>query len=312
MKKKLYAGTTSHIERVFLQDTTQTDGRGLTGLAYNSAGLTVYYIRQGEASATAISLVTATVGTWVSGGFKEIDATNMPGWYELHVPNAAIAAGAKSVGIHLKGATNMAPYPIELELDALNYQDAVRAGLTALPNANAGASGGLPLGDASGRVDLGSWLGSAPDALSSGKVPADLKLWLATAPLALTAQRVAALVGAYDAGLAPLTESETQDAAGLGAAAAITAADLANGTDVEQILEEIAGVPAAALDLAAGVETGVTLRQALRIILAASAGKLSGAATTTITIRNVGDTKDRITATVDADGNRSAVVLDAS
>lgn len=132
MKKKLYAGTTSHIERVFIQDTTQTDGRGLTGLAFNTASLTAYYIRQGEASATAISLVTATVGTWVSGGFVEIDATNMPGWYELHVPNAVIAAGAKSVGIHLKGAANMAPYPIELELDAVNYQDAADLGVTAL------------------------------------------------------------------------------------------------------------------------------------------------------------------------------------
>jgi hypothetical protein len=86
-----------------------------------------------------------------------------------------------------------------------------------------------------------------------------------------------------------------------------------NTTDSNQsIADAVAGAPAALLDLAAGVETGVTLRQALRIILAAEAGKLSGAATTTIVIRNPGDTKDRITATVDADGNRSAVVLDAS
>ncbi len=69
---------------------------------------------------------------------------------------------------------------------------------------------------------------------------------------------------------------------------------------------------AALLDLANGIESSITLRQALRLILAASAGKISGAATTTIVIRNVGDSKDRITATVDADGNRSAVTTDAT
>lgn len=70
-------------------------------------------------------------------------------------------------------------------------------------------------------------------------------------------------------------------------------------------------IATAQLDLAAGVETGLTLRQAMRLLSAASAGKLSGAATTTITIRNaVADSKDRITATVDSSGNRSAITVD--
>lgn len=60
------------------------------------------------------------------------------------------------------------------------------------------------------------------------------------------------------------------------------------------------------------VETGLTVRQALRLISAALAGKVSGAETSTVTIRNVGDTKDRITATVDANGNRTAVTTDVS
>ena len=63
---------------------------------------------------------------------------------------------------------------------------------------------------------------------------------------------------------------------------------------------------------ASTVESGHTLKQSLRLILAALAGKLSGAAGTTITIRNAGDTKNRIVATVDADGNRSAVTYDTS
>lgn len=67
----------------------------------------------------------------------------------------------------------------------------------------------------------------------------------------------------------------------------------------------------ALLDRTAGVETNRTPRQALRLVLAALVGKLSGAATTTVTIRDTNDTADRITATVDADGNRSTVTLNA-
>lgn len=64
------------------------------------------------------------------------------------------------------------------------------------------------------------------------------------------------------------------------------------------------------LDLADGVETGLTVRENHRVAFAACGGKLSGAATTTVNIRNKADTKNRIAATVDADGNRSAVTLD--
>jgi hypothetical protein len=67
------------------------------------------------------------------------------------------------------------------------------------------------------------------------------------------------------------------------------------------------------LDDPNGVEVGVTMREALRLILAATAGKVSGAAGTSITIRNaVADSKNRIQATVDASGNRTAITYDLS
>jgi fibronectin-binding autotransporter adhesin len=67
----------------------------------------------------------------------------------------------------------------------------------------------------------------------------------------------------------------------------------------------------AILDAVNGVEDGLTVRHALRLIAAATAGKISGASTTTITIRNAYvDDKDRIIATVDGDGNRSAITYD--
>jgi hypothetical protein len=60
------------------------------------------------------------------------------------------------------------------------------------------------------------------------------------------------------------------------------------------------------------IEDNYSLREAIRIILSMSAGKLSGASGTSILIRDVNDTKDRISATVDSSGNRTAVTLDAS
>jgi len=63
----------------------------------------------------------------------------------------------------------------------------------------------------------------------------------------------------------------------------------------------------ALLDRANGVETGTTLRQAARLISATVAGKLTIAGSTW-TFRNLPDTADRVTATVDATG-RTAVTL---
>jgi hypothetical protein len=59
------------------------------------------------------------------------------------------------------------------------------------------------------------------------------------------------------------------------------------------------------------VETGLTMRKALRLIAAATAGKVSGASGSTVTIKNaVADTRERIVATVDANGNRIAISYD--
>lgn len=67
------------------------------------------------------------------------------------------------------------------------------------------------------------------------------------------------------------------------------------------------GVADAMLDRANGIETGWTLRKAMRLITAVLAGKSSNGGTT---YRNVTDTKPRVTATLDGDGNRTAVTLD--
>lgn len=55
-----------------------------------------------------------------------------------------------------------------------------------------------------------------------------------------------------------------------------------------------------------------SLREVINVISAATAGKLSGAGTGTLTFRDLGDTKARVTATVDANNNRTAVTQDGT
>jgi hypothetical protein len=62
--------------------------------------------------------------------------------------------------------------------------------------------------------------------------------------------------------------------------------------------------------MASVVETGYDVTKTCKLILSALAGKLSGAAGTTVTIRDINDSKNRITATVDSDGNRTAITYD--
>jgi len=55
-----------------------------------------------------------------------------------------------------------------------------------------------------------------------------------------------------------------------------------------------------------------SLREVINVMSAILAGKSSGGGTNTLTFRNLGDTKNRQTETVDADGNRTAVTPDGT
>ena len=59
--------------------------------------------------------------------------------------------------------------------------------------------------------------------------------------------------------------------------------------------------------LASGIESGWTPREAMRILAAAMAGKSSNGGKT---FRDLNNTKDRITGTMDGSGNRTAITLD--
>ena len=115
----IYAGLTGQTVDVFLQDSSSTTGAGLTGLTYNTSGLTCYYRKGSTGTATAITLASQTVGgAWTSGGFVEISAANMPGVYRLDLPDAAVDS-AGFVTLFLTGATNLAPLPIRVDCRAI-------------------------------------------------------------------------------------------------------------------------------------------------------------------------------------------------
>jgi hypothetical protein len=128
---KIKRGTASKRRLIFIADSSSTTGAGLANLVFNSAGLVAYYYASDLANDVQITLVTATLGTYTSGGFVAVDNTNMPGWYEVGIPDAVLDGGVEAV-IQFRGASNMMPVNIYIELDSVDYQDATAFGLSRL------------------------------------------------------------------------------------------------------------------------------------------------------------------------------------
>jgi hypothetical protein len=116
-------GSTSVRRLIFIADTSKTDGSGLPNLVHDSSGLVAYYYAGDLNNEVQITLATATLGTWTSGGFIAVDNTNMPGWYEIGIPDAAMDGG-NEVALQFRGATNMAVVNLLIALDAVDYQTA--------------------------------------------------------------------------------------------------------------------------------------------------------------------------------------------
>ena len=118
---KLKRGSTSIRRLIFVGDSSSTTGAGLANLLHNTSGLVAYYFAGDLSNEVQITLATATLGSYTSGGFVAVDNSNMPGWYEIGIPDAALDGG-NEVAIQLRGAANMVPVNIYIELDAVDYQ----------------------------------------------------------------------------------------------------------------------------------------------------------------------------------------------
>jgi hypothetical protein len=148
-------GSTSNILRVLILDSTSTTGAGKTGLTEASSGLIIATIANNEATATVYTQAAGNVETITTLGtfsapsankarFKEVDATNLPGVYEIQIADARFAvASAKALVVMVLGVSGIVPCTLEIELITADLFDSVRLGLTALPNAAAEAAGGL-------------------------------------------------------------------------------------------------------------------------------------------------------------------------
>lgn len=139
------SGVTSVILRVNL--TNSSTGAPLTGLTSASAGLIVSTIADNESSATVYAQASSntetitTLGTFAtptSGKcrFKEVDATNHPGVYEVQIADARWAvSNARSVIVSLSGATNLLATHAEIQLKP------VPANMTQVNGSSASGSG---------------------------------------------------------------------------------------------------------------------------------------------------------------------------
>lgn len=222
---------------------------------------------------------------------------------------------------------------------AIDLDDSVRAGLTALPNAAAEAAGGLYTRgsgagqinqNANGQIDTRTVTMAnaviaaatfaagaidaaaiAADAIGASELAADAVAEIVNAVWDETTAE-ARVAGTYGQKLKDLlVDGSGRVTVGGFAAGAITAAAFAlDAIDAAALKGDACNeIADALLDRAAAAES-FTVRQLLRGFASALLAKASGLAGTTAHYRDIADTKDRILATVDQDGNRTAVTLD--
>lgn len=128
MKLAVENGIVSLILRVFIQNSASTTGDGKTGLTHASSSMVIALIADNEATATLYTVAASNVETITTLGtfaaptagkcrFKEVDATNLPGVYELHFANARWAvSSARSVQGMITGASGAVACPFEIQL----------------------------------------------------------------------------------------------------------------------------------------------------------------------------------------------------
>jgi hypothetical protein len=139
----------------------------------NVAGQFLYVVAVKTADGTALT------GATISG-FRSIDGAAQAaitgtitelanGQYKVALSQAD--TNGNNIGF-LFTASGMIPVGFVVITTAADPTDSVRFGLSALPAAAAGANGGLPTGDANGRVGVQVGTGTGQINSSGGKVPA--------------------------------------------------------------------------------------------------------------------------------------------
>lgn len=154
---------TSVIIRVKLMNSSVTTGAGLTGLSSASSGLVISTIKSGEATPTTYTVAGSTIETIATLGtyaaptatkcrFKEVDATNHPGVYEIQLADARFAS-TDALLISVSGATNLAQADIEIQTSnrpanmvQVGGQSASASGTVTFPNATLASTTNITAG----------------------------------------------------------------------------------------------------------------------------------------------------------------------
>jgi len=218
-------------------------------------------------------------GDWAQKNAAQTLSHEEAGWYEVALDTTDTATlGHLVVAIHEAGA--LAVWREFMVVSAMVYDSLIAGG---------------DLLD----VNVGQWLGTAAATPTVAGVPeVDLTHWLGTAAAAPTVAGVPEVDITHVNGAAQVSSFNTiDDFLDTEVAAILAAVD----TEVAAILAQVNLIP--------GTIDGKTFAQGWSLAMSALFGKASGLATTTATYRSVNDTADRIVATVDANGNRTAVTL---
>lgn len=248
----------------------------------------------GDTEENGLTIANTDIKLWKQGATTLANknsggATNISNGMYYCVLDATDTAtlGGLIAFVHVAGALAV---KVECEVMAANRYDALVAGTDklevdmaqcggsavaagAIPNAAADAAGGLPISDLGG-LDLDTKLANTNE---------------------ITVARMGALTDWVNGGRLDLILD-------------IIAADTT--TDIPTQIAALNDISVA--NIIAGIADGsLDLQEMLRIILAGVACKVSGGGTSTISIRDSADSKDRIVATVDNDGNRTTT-LDGS
>lgn len=271
-KVALVVGTTSYIARVFIQDSSSSTGAGLTGLTSATSNLVCYAARDDDGNANAVQIS-------LSGGTRGTYSSG--GFIQKDATNMPgiyeLGIPTATLATGSKTATVMLKGATNMAPCVLEFE------LTAINNQSTG---------------FGLVNASANAAQINGVSTSPVTTIKAVQGLAVDGVITTAtnLTNAPTAGDFTATMKTSLSAA--------TPALSAAGNNA---------VADALLDRADAIEVGLTPRQAMRLDSAALGGVLSGAATTTVVVKNaVANSKTRITATVDANGNRSAVSTDVT
>lgn len=245
MKRILKAGAVDQTIDIFIPDSSATDGSGKTGLVHNTGSLVCYYRKGATGTPTQLSLVTQTVaGAHADGGFVAVDGTNMPGVYRLDLSDTIISA-AGAVTIMLKGATDMAPVLVELQVVTYDpFTEALDVNVVSIdgePAEDSGALATLITADMDANsTKLAAILDDTDDI---GVAGIGLTAITDKLPAALVSGRIDASVGAMASNVmtaaALATDAVTEIQSGLATAAALAAVSALVDTEVAAILAAV-------------------------------------------------------------------------